>query len=848
MDENNAEAPAEAGFIARLRMTRLATALAIAAERLWPLVLPVLLIAALFMAVSWFGVFRVMPDNVRLVLLALFALPAFGALLLPLRFRWPAARIIDRRLEVTNELRHSPVTTQTDHLKEGSDAFAQALWSEHKRRMAESVGRLEAGLPETGIPARDPYAIRAAVALLFVVSYAYSAGPNGGSLADAFRAHAGADAIPPRVDAWATPPEYTAKAPIYLTSKANLDQGSFTVPSGSVITVRVSGGSGEEKLFLTAADGKKTEVAATNEPQDGAAGPESKNAAREFTHVLKNDGRLALSGTSGVIDDWLFTAIPDTPPKIAFKGDPKHALNGTLELNYTIQDDYGAASAEARIALAGEQQEDAHPLYGAPEVPLSVPRRSAKLTEARTTKDLTEHPWAGSKVTIQLAATDDAGQTGLSAVKEMIMPQRIFTNPLAKAVIEQRRMLALDANSKRRVLDMLDALTLRPAETIPNLSHYLGLVTARSRLAMAASDDDLRGVVSYMWELARAIEDGNLSAAEKRLRTAQEALKQALENGASDQEIEKLMSELRDAMNEYMKELAKRAQENPQMAQPMPFNGQELRRSDLERMMDQIENLARSGARDKARELLSQLENMMNNLMAGQHQRQQGDSMQGRMNQQMNELGQMMRRQQELMNETFRNQQRRQQGRQTDQGNNNGQDLQNGNGMTEQEFADALRRLQEGQGKLREKLDKFAEGLKGMGIDPGKDFGNAGEAMGRAGEALGKANGEEAIGQQGQALEAMRRGAQGMMDQMQQAMRGQNGGSQEGRGNQRTNRDPLGRPRATAGPDFGESVNIPDEIDVQRARRILEAIRKRLGDALSPQIEKDYLERLLQAQ
>jgi uncharacterized protein (TIGR02302 family) len=218
------------------------------------------------------------------------------------------------------------------------------------------------------------------------------------------------------------------------------------------------------------------------------------------------------------------------------------------------------------------------------------------------------------------------------------------------------------------------------------------------------------------------------------------------------------------------------------------------------------------------------------------------------MNQQMNELGRMMRRQQELMNETFRNQQRRQQGRQTDRGNNDARDMQNGDGMTEQEFAEALRRLQQGQGKLREQLDKFAEGLKGMGIDPGKEFGNAGEAMGRAGEALGKPDSGEAIGQQGQALEALRRGAQGMMDQMQQAMQGQNGGSEQGRGNQRVNRDPLGRPRATAGPDFGESVKIPDEIDVQRARRILDAIRKRLGDTLSPQIEKDYLERLLKAQ
>ena len=39
---------------------------------------------------------------------------------------------------------------------------------------------------------------------------------------------------------------------------------------------------------------------------------------------------------------------------------------------------------------------------------------------------------------------------------------------------------------------------------------------------------------------------------------------------------------------------------------------------------------------------------------------------------------------------------------------------------------------------------------------------------------------------------------------------------------------------------------VPDEIDVQRARQILEAIRKRLGNALSPELERSYLERLLE--
>ncbi|MGO4840022.1 DUF4175 family protein, partial [Rhizobiaceae sp. 2RAB30] len=84
-----------------------------------------------------------------------------------------------------------------------------------------------------------------------------------------------------------------------------------------------------------------------------------------------------------------------------------------------------------------------------------------------------------------------------------------------------------------------------------------------------------------------------------------------------------------------------------------------------------------------------------------------------------------------------------------------------------------------------------------------------------------------------------------MMNQMMQAMQGEDGRGQEGGRQQNSDRDPLGRPRATTGPDFGDSVQVPDEIDVQRARQILDEIRKRLGNALSPELERNYLERLL---
>ncbi|TIV24683.1 MAG: TIGR02302 family protein, partial [Mesorhizobium sp.] len=554
--------------------------------------------------------------------------------------------------------------------------------------------------------------------------------------------------------------------------------------------------------------------------------------------------------------------IPDKPPAIRFVGEPKRAVNGSMELNYEIDDDYGAASAKAVFDLSDAPAANAHPLYGPPDLPLTLPRRGGKTNAAKTTKDLTEHVWAGSGIKLTLSVTDDAGHTATSETKTLVMPERPFANPLARAVIEQRRLLALDTNAKPRVLDLMDAITLRPEDTFDNMSNYLAIMSARSRLKLSENDDQLRNVVSYLWEIALGIEEGNLSAAERRLRQAQQALQDAIKNGASDQEIEKAMKELREAMNQFLQEFAQRAQQNPNAPQ-MQQNGRELRQSDIDRMMDQIENMAKSGDRDKAQQLLSELQDMMNNLQAGRQQ--QGGEQDSELRQQMDKLGDIMRRQQEMMNDTFRLDQmqrgqrgeggeQQQLGEDGEQGQPNDQQRP-GPGqdrdplarpkMSPKDFADALKQLQEGQGQLQSELNQLKKGLEGMGMEPNEGFGEAGKSMGNAEQSLGQGDGDQAVGHQGRALEALRRGAKDMMKQM-QAMQGDQGGSEQGGREQNADRDPLGRPRATNGPDDGTSVKVPDEIDVQRARQILDAIRKRLGNALSPDIERSYLERLLE--
>ncbi|MBO6903047.1 MAG: TIGR02302 family protein [Rhizobiaceae bacterium] len=843
--ETRLQAAPGTGRFSRLWRTRSVTRAAMVVERLWPLALPALILAALFLTVAWFGLFTLVPGWLRVAMLALFSLGLAAAAWPLTRYRAPGPAEIDRRIERSNALRHAPVTTLADRLSGNErDAFANALWQEHRRRMAESLGRLEGDMPRARIPERDPWGARALVALLLVTAFAYSFGPHGGSILDAFRTPAGADPVPARIDAWVTPPPYTGRAPVFLTAEGNSERDIFRIPEGSEFAVRITGGARETLVYEDEAG--IAEIA----PEDGFL-PEGAPvpASHQFSGTLIRSGILSLSSGEESLRSWTFEVIPDTAPQIRFAGDPKRAVNGAVELQYEIEDDYGATEATSEFVLAERPAPDARPLYSAPEMPLALPRRGSSDITARTNRDLTQHPWAGVPVDLTLTVTDAAGQQGRSETKQFALPERAFSNPLARAVIEQRRLLALDANRRRQVLELMDAVTLRPEDTFDNPSHYLGIMTARTRLIMAEEDDELRGVVDYLWEVALGIEESDLTAAQRRLRQAQEALRQALENGASDEEIEELMAELREAMQEFLREFAERSMQNPNSAmQQMPENGTEMRQSDLERMLDQLEDLAKSGARDQAEQLLSQLEQMMNNLRMGQQQADQGQGGQNQMREQMDQLGELMRRQQELMNETFQlNQMQRgqNQGQQQQQGQQGQQQNGQGQPMTPEELAEALRQLQQGQGQLQQQLESLMEGLEGMGIQPGEGFGEAGEAMGQAEGALGEGEGNRAVGEQGRALEALRRGAQDMMQQMQQAMQGEEGGSEEGGRQQSSDNDPLGRPRATTGPDFGDSVKVPDEIDRQRAREILEAIRRRLGNALSPELERNYLERLL---
>ncbi|MCB1501122.1 MAG: TIGR02302 family protein [Bauldia sp.] len=817
------EAAARRRIDAAIRRARLV----ILWESVWPVVVPVLLVAALFAIVSWFGLWRVVSDPVRIVILAAFALAAIAAAIRAVRLRAPARAAALLRVERASGLLHRPATALTDSIAVGAgDPAAQALWTAHRERLLASLDSLKAGLPAPGLARRDPHAIRFLAILLLVVGFVYAGPERTEKLAEAFRGGEPVAATVARIDAWVTPPAYTSRPPIFLTGDAARPTGTtFSVPVGSIVTVRTGGANDLAVASIDAAGETPAEIVEADDKAPVAPGA-TPPVERQVS--LDRAAEIVVRRGDRDIMAWRFAVEPDHAPEIAFLKPPTPALSGALTLNYSLKDDYGVVGASAEIAPLDTAPEgtEARPLFDAPQVALSLPQLRSRDVAGETIRDLTAHPWAGARVKMTLVARDEADQEGRSEPVELTLPARRFGNPLARAVVEQRTKLAMDAKAAPRVGDALDALTLAPEDTYDKVSDYLALRSAYFRLQNARNDDDLRAMVDYLWAIALGIEDGDLSLAAQALRDAQEALRQALENGASDEEIARLTEELRQAMQEFLQALADEARRNPNMANLPPSpDTQTLRSQDLERMLDQIENLAQNGARDAARQMLSQLQNMLENLQTGRPmQGQQGSD---EMMQSLDELADMIRRQQQLMDETHRAQR------------GLGED---GQPMTAEEMAEALSRLQQEQQGLEQALQDLMGQMEGQGMDPNGKLGQAGEAMGRAAGALSEGQPGQAVGEQGDALEALRQGAQSMAQQLANQGPGNNGNPG---GRQMPNQDPLGRPQRTTGPDLGSTVKVPEEIDIQRAREILEAIRKRLSDPDRPPIERDYLERLL---
>ncbi len=827
-------------------------------ERAWPALWLPLAVLIAFLTLSWLGLWLDLPPEGRRVGLILFGVAAVLSFWPLIRVAWPGRTAGLDRLDRDSGLRHGPARALEDTLALGKeDVGSRALWELHRRRAQEAVDRLRLAPPHPNMAGRDRFALRAAGVVALVAS-AFVAGPEiGQRLVSAFDWRAPAPPSPSlRVDGWIDPPLYTRAPPLMIDLAAG--QQHLRAPVKSTVVLRVAG---RGDVAIAPGRGLSALPAPENQRPD----------LREQRFALTGDADLSVrtglaSGVRLTIE-----AIPDRPPDISFSAPPEVNVRGTFNLTYRAKDDYGLVSAEG-VVEKGEGFAGRRSLVPPPRIALALPADAQGETDTKSPVDLTQHPWAGARVRLTLLARDEAEQEGRSDTIDFTLPQRPFTKPLAKALVEQRRILVLDPDDRKRVQVALDSLLIAPERYTPQWGVFIGLRIAAQRLRAAKTDADLVDVAEWLWQMALQIEDGDLSDAERELRAAQERLREALDRGADEQELKRLTDELRQAMDRFLREFAERMQREQQQAQGDQPNqrtpDRTITQDDLNRMLNQIEEMMRRGDVAEAQRLLDQLRNILENLQTARPNSRMTDPLAREMNRAMEDMDNMIREQQQLRDDTFRQgqqrrmQQRGQQGQrqqgQQGQRGQRGQQGQQGEGQEQAEGQDGQQGdLGRRQQALRERLQELQRRMRGMGMQGEQGLSDAEQAMRDAEGQIGQGQEGQAVDSQGRALEGLQRGMQGMAQQMQQMMGQGDGTEQAGdqpgdgtaegrsRAGQRDN-DPLGRP--TRSRDFSDGrVKVPtaDESAAQRARRIMEELRRKLGDPTRPPEELEYFERLL---
>ena len=788
------------------RMTLAATRLVLFWEQLWPAVLPALAPPFLLVILSLFDAWRLTPVWLHWFGLVLGAAGAIYLLWTGTRdCRWPSRRDAQERLEEDGHVKHAPLQALDDRAFGGESGAA--LWRMHQAQSKRAASRARFRGAKSRVDERDPYALRFAAIGLFVVAMV-AAGDQWRLRLVTMTAPGTAVATQTVVvDVWIEPPAYTGRAPIYMARAGALEEGvaaQVDAPRGSALVAQLNNTGRAAFQFSTEAD-------ETSIPFD-----KNRNASRaEF--ILEESG-LATLRVGGKQLRWPIGVVGDETPNAWFLASPTTTEQNELAISFAFDDDYGAASAVLEFRLDPEQTRpldapdfDAAALGDRREVALEGV--AGQPGERTLMLDLTADPWAGLTVIGAVKVTDGAGQTGATEELSFALPKRQFFNPLARAVVEQRQTLSVAAESWRRSGRSLDALTYAPEFFYDDMTDYLLLRTAFWRV-MRQYRDGFDDAVEKFWPLALQLEDEALELARQRLEAAQEALRQALENGASEKEIARLVEELRAAMDDYLTALAQSGEALPA---DESGNARELGQSDLDEMLDSIRDLSAQGAQGAARQMLSDLEDMLRNLRMTQGRGGQGQGADGEgQGGAAGRAGELIGRQRELADETFKR---------------GGQPGESGDDLAADENT------------LGGDLDQLMEDLaqSGANSDPNGEaaraLGQARDQMRSAEQALRNGDFEGAGGLMERAIEKLRAGAEALArEQMRQA-------AERGEGGEGRQTDPLGRPFGGAP---GDGVEVPGEGEAGRARAVIEELRRRLGEQGRSEDEIDYLERLLE--
>ena len=594
-----------------------------------PTLAPGFLAIGLFSLGAWVGLWQWIGDPVRLIVLAVTLFFLARSVLRAVSLRRPTLSDARRRVEADSGQAHRPLDVLDDR-----PALSADVWPAHQQKALGQAAQLSRAASRPTLAPVDRFYLRIIVPVLLAVVAISMAGFSFERLRKAVSPSWQSPIRASQVtyEAWIDPPAYTGRPPIYFKDGADV-----AVPAGSEFVARISGAKtaprprfsqGWRSRFLT---------------------PKRLGAKSfEVREIINDTARVEFRiGVSSKV--FLLNVMDDMPPEVEIVEPPEADKRDRLTLVYGLMDDFGVETLQLEMALLTDETDETTAFDG-DTVLANIPLPSSGQTSVESAKaalDLSKTQFAGRKVIGRLVATDGAGQTGVSGPAWFTVPDKIFVEPLAKAIAEQRTLVMAGLNEDyapepkpewipsdgywneyqprlhwdrapapvKRATLLIEAITDDPDGLYKDPAVYMGLRFVRSEMRHAESIEELRGLPEDLWRIALRAEFGVLGTALEEMREAEAALREGIARRASKREIDTLFERYNLAVDAYTEELRRKAQEEGNVAEGGGGQGGPSGSLDeIQELLKAIEEANAAGDTEGARRALARLAEVLENM------------------------------------------------------------------------------------------------------------------------------------------------------------------------------------------------------------------------------------------
>jgi RNA polymerase-interacting CarD/CdnL/TRCF family regulator len=517
---------------------------------------------------------------------------------------------------------------------------------------------------------------------------------------------------------------------------------------------------------------------------------------------------------------------PDLPPLVAIVNPPKTTPEKRVAIEYTASDEYAIKSVTATIT---ENYALTKAIQSSPPLVIKLDTAGQATPSFReiSIHNLAYSHLAGREVTITLQAEDVSGQLTESEAVDFRLPEALFENPLSQILQSYRKQLqAYNINEMEAVRTIVGAANNDKAIISGDIIANLALRSGITRLMLIDRDNgsDLGAytdTAALFWDIAVYLEkySGNGRNIEnyQAMLDAMEGIMRAMESGDM-QAAERAINQLNRALNQSLRQAMEQAQKN------MDSSGiaEDLARLNLQQSMalsdymQKIQELFKTGSREQAMQMIKDLQRGIKNAMANPMSEAEMQEIAEQIKA-ISELEKITNRQEKALNATFAK-------------------LNNDEQANESDSTEQLE-IKNQLGKLM----KSNNGESAIPPDAMEKLESSAVAMENATRELANKMLQPALSEQAEALDLLKQAADGAKKNLAEKLSGQMSltfGS---------SMSPLQRFGNNGRGAFSHSgIEIPGESEIQRSRQILEELYRRTNEKNRTQQERDYLNRLIE--